>query len=487
MRYIPKSLSLRLFIILAIVLFLAQLLSAYLHFQDRGQVLYHTAELNSAERIAGIVRLLNAMPPEARQRAVAELNVPPLQISLDRPGWPQISTSEPALAARLKRRLATLLGEHWSVRVRIRDASAGEGALANLSHSHTPPTAPYRMPDDMHENRLDSGLSAFSRMSFLIQIKLHDGTWVTFDHAVPAEVFVWPQKLLWSLIVLLVSVVIVTLIAVRWLTRPLANLSNAADALGRDINRPPLEEKGSIEVRNAARAFNNMQARLKRLMRDRSRMMAAVSHDLKTPITRLRLRTEMLEDEQVKDKFCLDLDEMESMVQSALDFMRDLENDEPAQAMDINALLEVLQADAEEGGQRLDITGGIHSPYRGKPLALKRCLSNLVGNAIKYGKKAKILVEDNQYNLRLRIADEGPGLPESELERVFEPFYRLENSRSRQTGGTGLGLSIAHNIARAHGGKLILRNRPEGGLEAELTLPRHHPNIHRNRDFFFSV
>ena len=474
MRYLPKSLSLRLFIILAIVLLLAQLLSAFLHFQDRGQVLYHTAELNSAERIAGIVRLLNAMTPEARQRTVAELNVPPLHISLDQPAWPQSSTSESAHAVRLKRRLHSLLGEEWSIRVRIGDALAGESSLPSVSHAYPNPPELHRPHNERHEHRLDFGPFTANGMSFLTQIKLYDDTWVTFDHAVPAEVFAWPHKLLWSLIVLLVSVVIVTLIAVRWLTRPLASLSNAADALGRDINRPPLEEKGSIEMRNAARAFNNMQARLIRLMRDRSRMMAAVSHDLKTPITRLRLRTEMLADEHAKDKFCQDLDEMESMVQGALDFMRDMENDEPSQAIDVNALLESLQADLEEAGQRIDIAGSSHSPYIGKPLALKRCLSNLVGNAIKYGKNAKILVEDGKYNLCIRICDEGPGIPESELERVFEPFYRLENSRSRETGGTGLGLSIAHNIARAHGGKLILINRREGGLEAELTLPRQH-------------
>ncbi|MFN7087738.1 MAG: ATP-binding protein, partial [Burkholderiales bacterium] len=282
----------------------------------------------------------------------------------------------------------------------------------------------------------------------------------------------WPLRLLLSLSVLLVAVIALTLIAVRWVTRPLKTLAAAAEKLGADINRPPLAEQGPLEVSRAARAFNTMQQRLASFINDRTRVLAAMSHDLKTPITRLRLRAELLDDEQLRAKFIRDLEEMETMVSATLDFMRGLENREPAQPVDVMALLESLQEDARELGGRIDIEGGMPKPYQAYPQALKRCLNNLIGNAVQYGKVAKISVTDAADRLQICIRDQGPGIPENELERVFEPFYRLEASRSRDTGGTGLGLGIARNIARAHGGDIVLRNLPQGGLEAVLTLPR---------------
>jgi len=227
-----------------------------------------------------------------------------------------------------------------------------------------------------------------------------------------------------------------------------------------------------LEVRHAARAFNTMQERLIRYIEDRNRILAAVSHDLKTPITRLRLRAELLDDISLKEKFLGDLDDMQRMAQASLDFLRGGEDSEPIAAVDLNALLESLQEDAEEAGQTVGIDGVAHQPLRCRPLALKRCLTNLLDNALKYGQQAELAVEDTPSRVKLMVRDHGPGIPDSELERVFEPFYRLERSRSRDTGGTGLGLSIARNVARAHGGELRLRNRPQEGLEAVLELPR---------------
>jgi signal transduction histidine kinase len=273
-------------------------------------------------------------------------------------------------------------------------------------------------------------------------------------------------------LVLLVSVAALAVLAVRWLTRPLTVLATAATELGRNIHRPPLAETGPLEVRRAAGAFNTMQTRLIRYLQDRSRILAAVSHDLKTPITRLRLRTELLDDETLPAKFQSDLDAMETMVQATLDFMRGTEVKEAVVAVDIGALLETLQEDARDTGGEVRIQGAPWAPFQGRPLALKRCLGNLVDNALHYGKQALISVTDSPERLVITIRDTGSGIPEAELERVFEPFYRLEGSRSRHTGGTGLGLGIARNIARAHGGELTLRNRPQGGLEARLELPR---------------
>jgi signal transduction histidine kinase len=303
-------------------------------------------------------------------------------------------------------------------------------------------------------------------------VRLDDGALVTFDTRQSAQTASWPYRLLLSLAVLLAAVIAVSLIAVRWVTKPLKQLSDAAEALGKNIDRAPLDEGGPLEVARAARAFNTMQSRLVGYIRDRTRILAAMSHDLKTPITRLRLRSELLAEPQLKARFIRDLDEMESMVGATLDFLRGLENGEAAKPVDIMALLESLQADRWETGGEVRIEGTSVAPYPGRPQALKRCLGNLLDNAVSYGKSAVVVVDDDASRLEIRIQDQGPGLPQTELEKVFEPFYRAEQSRSRDTGGTGLGLTIARSVAEALGGRLVLLNRPEGGLEARLTLPR---------------
>lgn len=477
MRLLPRSLTVRLFLTIAAVLSVAQLVSAVLHFQDRGQVLYHTAGLNSAERIAGMVRLLDGLPPAERLPAVTALDTPALRIALGSPGEPlQRGGVAPRRERLLQGMLSSLLSPQHAVRVWVRDTPAGPLPEPGLVHVHPLDAPSQGVTGDTRAHGMITGMGFFlpEVVSFVAQVQLRDGTWVRFDNQVPQAVFAWPRKLLWSLLILLVSAVAVALVAVRWLTRPLAALAQAADDLGRDIRGPPLPETGPIEVRRAAHAFNRMQARILRFLDDRSRILAAVSHDLKTPVTRLRLRAEMLEDPALKEKICRDLAEMNTMVQGALDFLRGLESDESTQAVDINALLESLQADAQDAGHSMGIQGRAKTPYLGRPLALKRCLGNLLDNAFQYGDRARVRVTDSADALCIRINDHGPGIPEPELGRVFEPFYRLEASRSRETGGTGLGLSIARNIARAHGGELTLSNAPGGGLEVRLTLPRRH-------------
>ena len=308
--------------------------------------------------------------------------------------------------------------------------------------------------------------------SYLVQITLRDGTLVTFDSYLSPQEGSIPLRLGLTLLVLLGTVIALSLIAVRWVTGPLSALATAAEKLGRDIDRPPLKEKGPLEVRRAAGAFNLMQQRLSRFLADRTRVLTAMSHDLKTPLTRLRLRMETVNDPILRGKIEKDLDEMQSMVTQTLDYMRDSSRAEAAQQIDLTALLETLQIDFRDTGHEVEIKGSVVQPYVGRPLALRRCLTKLVENAIRYGGRATIELDDTAKQVVVRIVDDGPGMPEEELERAFEPFYRGERSRSRETGGTGLGLGIARNIARAHGGELVLKNRPAGGLEAILSLPR---------------
>jgi len=272
---------------------------------------------------------------------------------------------------------------------------------------------------------------------------------------------------------LMIILVAILWVVVRWLTRPLSNLASAARQLGTDIHLAPLEETGTREVKETARAFNLMQERVLRFVDDRERMFSAISHDLKTPITRLRLRAEMMEDESsVKTKMIKDLEELEGMVKGALDLGRSTDVHEATHPIDINQMVQTLKDDLDLIGYDLQIQGKAQRPFFGKPLALKRCLSNLVHNAAFYGTHVRLDVVDSRQELKIYVVDNGPGIPENQLSKVFEPYVRLEISRNRNTGGAGLGLSIARNIAHAHGGQLKLRNRIGGGLEAAVLLPR---------------
>ncbi len=475
MRLLPRSLFGRLVLVLLGGLTAAQLVTAYINVSERDQLLYTAGGMQLAQRIADISKLLDSLPAAERRPIVAVFNAPPLSISLDRAPLPRPqATSETDMQlVMFTTVLRYALGEGMQASVTrppgapeanpmgIRPGPAGIPMMPMMQHPGGEP--------DMRAVMQGTGPGG---VFFVAQIALHDGTLVTFDSYLSPQEAAMPLRLAATLLVLLGSVIALSLIAVRWVTRPLSALATAAEKLGEDINRAPLPAGGPAEVRRAAKAFNTMQQRLSRFIADRTRMLTAMSHDLKTPLTRLRLRSEMLEDETLRAKFAKDVEEMESMVAQTLDFMRDARTDEPVQPVDVMALLESLQTDYQDTGHTVEIAGGAARPLPGRPQALRRCLTNLLDNAIRYGRRARIEVQDGQAQITIRVLDEGPGIPQEELERAFEPFFRGEASRSRETGGTGLGLGIARNIARAHSGELILRNRSAGGLEAELSLPR---------------
>lgn len=474
MRLLPRGLFGRLVLILLGGLVLAQLATAYINLSERDQLLYRASGMQIAQRIADLSKLLDSVSPPERRRIVSVFNAPPLVISLDRPRMSPERGPEDAdfRFSMLGTVLSHALGEGMQVQV-VRAAGVAEGY--GQGGQRSPPGMP------MMQGPMGGGGMQMMQMmqmmrpesiSFVVQVVLRDGAVVTFDSFVSPEAVDMPLRLALTLLVLLGTVVALSLVAVRWVTGPLSTLASAAEKLGEDINRPPLPETGPVEARRAARAFNTMQGRLSRFISDRTRVLTAMSHDLKTPITRLRLRTELLDDEALRAKFSKDLGEMESMVAHTLDFMRDASASEPVQRVDVMALLESLQTDYQDMGNAVEVEGRLEAPFSGRPLALRRCLTNLVDNAIRYGKRALVRAEEAAGAITIRVLDEGPGIPEQELEHAFEPFFRGESSRSRETGGTGLGLGIARNIARAHGGDLTLKNRPGGGLEAILTLPR---------------
>ena len=281
-----------------------------------------------------------------------------------------------------------------------------------------------------------------------------------------------PGRLFAALAALIGGVGLLTWFAVRLATRPLSQMAEAARALGEDPERAPMDTRGPTEVSQAAQAFNQMQQRIREHVSERTRILAAISHDLQTPITRLRLRAELLDDEPLRTRVQADLDSMQTLIKEGLVYARSLDDATPAQAIDVDSLLEALREDALDMGWKVSLSAGVGARVHARPTAVRRALWNLIENGAKFGGAVDIQVRATLQMIEIRIRDHGPGLPETELEKVFEPFYRLETSRNRDTGGTGLGLAIARNLLRRQQGQVHLHNHPAGGLEAVVVLPR---------------
>lgn len=260
-------------------------------------------------------------------------------------------------------------------------------------------------------------------------------------------------------------------IGARWLSQPIRRLALAARQIGLDVRRPPLAEEGTEECRAATRVFNQMQAQICQQLDERDRFVAAVSHDLRTPLTRLALRAESLADAGQRRQFGQDIMEMNDMITATLDYLRGAAQPEPFVLLDVASLLDSLAEDQQACGHDVRLTGQA-APLAAQASSLRRCVGNLVDNAVRYGGMARIALSEHAGQLCIEVSDSGPGIAEAELVRVLAPFYRVEGSRNRSSGGVGLGLSIAHDIARRHQGTLHLRNGAGGGLVATLTLPR---------------
>lgn len=303
-----------------------------------------------------------------------------------------------------------------------------------------------------------------------VQVRLRDGSPITIElRPTGLPISGWlPAVLLLQLALL----GIFTWIGVRLATRPLAQLADAADRLGPDLKTDALPESGPLEVTRAVRAFNAMQARIAGHMSERTQILAAISHDLQTPITRMRMRADMLDDGEQRDKMNRDLREMQALVRDGVAYARTLHGTEEAPCrIDLDSMLESLVQDYVDAGQPVSMGGQAAASITTRPHALRRVLGNLIDNGLKYGAEVCLTVSPaGQDGIRVQVRDRGPGIPEAELEKVFEPFYRLEASRNRDTGGTGLGLAIARQLVGTLNATLVLRNHPDGGLEAALTL-----------------
>lgn len=453
-QLIPDTIAARTLLVLIVGLTVTHMLSVALYLTDRTSALMFIGGAHGGKHIAMITQLVEDASPDERRRIVAFADSPMLHVI-----WSQESATEDmqdsgGQADVLRDALAARFESDRQQIIRLRRT---EAATAEPWRQHLRRDRPQSNPGE----------------TLLVSLQLRDGSWLNFAVPVESPEPFWSLRFALSLVVMLMAAAVLSVFIVRRLTKPLATFATAAERLGTDVKAPPMPERGPAEVRQAARAFNEMQRRIRRFVEDRTQMLAAISHDLGTPITRLRLRAEFVEDAEQQQKMLADLDDMEKMVFSALSFARDEAASEPHAMVDLRSLLQRVCDEMADAGH--DVTLGIGDQavrYGCRPAALRRALTNLIDNAVKYGGQARVSLQDDENAVLIRIDDDGPGIPEELQEEAFRPFRRLEASRSRETGGTGLGLSVARTIVRAHGGDISLTNRGEGGLRIEIRLPR---------------
>lgn len=307
---------------------------------------------------------------------------------------------------------------------------------------------------------------------YMLVVQLTDATWLAFT--APQRTWGMSQTARNGVVAVLglVAALLVAWFATRRLAAPLRRFAHGAKRFGGDFHSPAITPEGPYEIRQAIVAFNAMQAQIRHFVTDRTQMLAAISHDLRAPLTRMRLRGEFIEDEEQQRKLFRDVDEMQSMITSALEFFRDDARLEPATSFDLSELVQTLIDDYRDQGVTVDFSGPGKQVYFGRPLGIKRVVTNLLENAIKYAEMPRISLTQSETSIVIEVIDSGTGIPEALLEKIFEPFYRLEASRNRNTGGVGLGLSAARAIVLEHGGELRLYRRKEGGTIARASLPK---------------
>ncbi|MDR8386624.1 ATP-binding protein [Pseudomonas sp. JL2] len=306
---------------------------------------------------------------------------------------------------------------------------------------------------------------------YAVLIQLADHSWVEFSvFSRSWGLKEWMRNLIIIGLILL-STFIVALIATRHLATPLERFAEGARRFGVDFKAPPIPVVGPHEIRQAILAFNAMQAQLQHFVQDRTQMLAAISHDLRAPLTRMRLRGEFIDDAEQQSRLFRDVDEMQAMVNSALEFFRDEARLEHATAFDLAELLHTVVDDFKDAGTEVSFEGAHRFVYMGRPIGIKRALVNLIDNASKYGSEPGVQLKAFMDRVEIRVHDRGPGIAPQFHEQVFAPFFRIEGSRNKNTGGVGLGLSAARATVLEHGGTLTLRNRRGGGLEVKVSLP----------------
>jgi signal transduction histidine kinase len=489
-RLWPTRLAGQLIALLLLALILAQAISLWIFLDERRLAVQSANRLQILSRTASIIRLLEDTPEALHEQILRTASTPLLRFWLA-----DASAVDPADAENRDNRLQQVLAGHLAgvgveeVLVDWRDDDGGwgdwwRGRRPGGALIRPVGGADARAGHDAHEH-VEDGDHQWPRdrrwrhprlpPNLVVSAQLDDGRWLNVGTRLPPPNSDWAMPGLVSMGVMAVSLSVIVIFMVRRLTRPMAELAAAAERLGRGEAVPPVPERGPADVRETTRAFNRMHARLQRFVQDRTRMLAAISHDLRTPITSLRLRAEFIEDEEIRGKILETLDDMQRMAEATLAFAREEAAQEDTRAVDLAALIDSVCADLADMGQDVTFAGAPRSHYLGRTSSLKRALRNLIENAVTYGHRARVALEAGDHEWRIVIDDDGPGIAEPDFERVFAPFVRLEESRNPETGGVGLGMAISRSIVRGHGGDITLLNRPAAhgtaGLRVTIRLP----------------
>ncbi len=497
-RVLPDSLSGWLFTVLvaAVILIYGSSLVTYFIFRDQAAAA--AAASQAADQLIVFKRVIEQTPMRERLSLIQGLNSPGLRMVMT--SRPFVSESDEVFTSRIVyRRLAQefpegteihtdsriveMVGEERfptqeEVRQQLRRLRREMRQSPGSDSFSAPPPPQIDRPRSSIESQrrtldLDQALRDIRGFQPFVRASIRFGENIWLNARVDLDLTEASERnrpFLWTTALTLL-IAGLAIFAVRRATKPVSLFAMAAERLGIGLNATLLPETGTGEVRRAARAFNTMQSRLKRFVQDRTQMLAAISHDLRTPITRMRLRAEFVEDTKQRDKMLSDLDDMEAMISATLAFARDDAANEPAAPTDIASLIARIVSDEAEAGHATSYSGPETMDLTIRPLGLKRALTNIIENAIKYGSCGDVTLNQSGENIEILVDDKGPGIPDAEKEQVFKPFFRLEGSRSRDTGGTGLGMTIARNAIRSMGGDIELLDRAEGGLRARVTLP----------------
>lgn len=406
---------------------------SYEHTLDQELTLAHETRL--AERILSIKRSVMLVAPDRRESVAHDLSGGPIEA-------------------------------HWSLSPGTVPGGPGVERWQKLA-GHIAGLAP-----ELRSSDILLGSSGVSDPHIaLVSLRLSDDSWINVSLFAAARPPTSGHGTLVSTSLMAFGVVLLSILIARWLARPIRTVANAVTSLSPDGPLVKVPEDGPREVRDLAVAFNEMQSRIRDLIARRTQSLAAVSHDLRTPLTRLKLRIEDLAEPAMQSAITADIDEMEQMIDATLSYLKGEEASEPIRPLDLAALLGTIIDHARDAGHRADIKLSPQLIVHGRLVGLKRAFANLVGNALRFGTHVAVSAQMLKDGVEITIDDDGPGIPEDQLTAVLEPFVRLEHSRNRETGGVGLGLTIAKSNIEAHSGSLVLANRPEGGLRATVTLP----------------
>jgi signal transduction histidine kinase len=466
-RFLPQTLPAWVLMILIAGLLVTQATTLYFIVEQRTASNNLLELFRLSDRAYSLVKLMSPADPADRARLAKALANPNYLVTVS--DTPLITSSIPSDddLAELEDVIVGRLSKFGVLEARIFRRSAGPNVERSVPEGVS--------ADDIGEIEkeflnLADDISQSDRLVASIEFK--DGQWLNFVMPLTPVGPLVSQESLPLLATIAALVVIMTIWSLRRLTAPYRMLESAVRRMGGDLKSPPLSEAGSREYRSAARAVNAMQAQLREYVEDREQLAAALAHDLRTPLTRMRLRLELLKEARTRKALMSDLGDIEAIARSVVDFATHEVKDEKPERVDFWSLVDSVADAYPQVSFAEDSANARGLVCIGRPVALRRCVTNLVDNAVTYGERARLTLSGDGKEIVLAIEDEGPGIPEERLEQVFRPFTRVETSRNRQTGGFGLGLTIARAIARGLGGEILLENRQGGGLRTELRLPR---------------